>query len=71
MAAGGAKASMSAVHTEGGWLHLEPTALVDDALAAKAKGFGGAKIKVGRPHVAEDVARLRAVRDAVGPAWTS
>jgi L-alanine-DL-glutamate epimerase-like enolase superfamily enzyme len=67
--AGGAKESCPLYTTEGGWLHIEPKALIDDALAAKAKGFGGAKIKVGRPHVAEDVARLSAVRDAVGPAW--
>ena len=67
--AGGAKTSLPLYTTEGGWLHLEPAALVDDALAAKAKGFGGAKIKIGRPHVAEDVARLSAVRDAVGAAW--
>ena len=32
----------------------------------KAAGFRGAKIKVGKPHVAEDVARLAAVREAVG-----
>ncbi len=69
MIAGGAKQSCPLYTTEGGWLHIEPRALVDDALAAKAKGFGGAKIKVGRPHVAEDVARLAAVREAVGPAW--
>jgi L-alanine-DL-glutamate epimerase-like enolase superfamily enzyme len=67
--AGGAKTSLPLYTTEGGWLHLEPAALVDDALAAKAKGFGGAKIKIGRPHVAEDIARLSAVRDAVGAAW--
>src|ERR1019366_3824092 len=67
--AGGAKTSLPLYTTEGGWLHLEPAALVDDALRAKAQGFGGAKIKIGRPHVAEDVARLGAVRDAVGPAW--
>jgi L-alanine-DL-glutamate epimerase-like enolase superfamily enzyme len=69
MAAGGAKASLPLYTTEGGWLHLEPAALIDDALAAKARGFGGAKIKIGRPHVAEDVARLSAVRDAVGADW--
>src|SRR5258705_3387430 len=69
VAAGGAKDSCPLYATEGGWLHIEPQALVDDALAAKAKGFGGAKIKVGRAHVAEDVARLAAVRHAVGPAW--
>ena len=69
VAAGGAKTSLPLYTTEGGWLHLEPTALVDDALAAKAQGFGGAKIKIGRPHVAEDVARLGAVRAAVGADW--
>jgi len=67
--AGGAQQAVPVYTTEGGWLHIAPQALVEDALAAKAAGFGGAKIKVGRPHVAEDVARLRAVRDAVGPAF--
>jgi L-alanine-DL-glutamate epimerase-like enolase superfamily enzyme len=67
--AGGAQSSVPLYTTEGGWLHLEPAALVDDALRARAAGFGGAKIKIGRPHVAEDVARLAAVRDAVGPGF--
>lgn len=67
--AGGAQASLPLYTTEGGWLHLEPAALVEDALKAKADGFGGAKIKIGRPHVSEDVARLSAVRNAVGPAF--
>jgi len=64
--AGGAQSRIPVYSTEGGWLHIEPAALVDDALAVKAKGFGGTKIKVGRPHVSEDVARLAAVRKAVG-----
>ena len=67
--AGGAQRSVPLYSTEGGWLHIETSALVDDALAVKAKGFSGTKIKIGRPHVAEDVARLSAVRDAVGPAF--
>lgn len=67
--AGGAQASLPLYTTEGGWLHLEPAALVEDALKAKAEGFGGAKIKIGRPHVSEDMARLGAVREAVGPAF--
>lgn len=67
--AGGAKDSCPLYTTEGGWLHLAPAALVDDALQAKARGFGGAKIKIGRPHVAEDVERLRAVRESVGADW--
>jgi L-alanine-DL-glutamate epimerase-like enolase superfamily enzyme len=64
--AGGAQRRVPLYTTEGGWLHLEPKALVDQTLAAKAQGFRGAKIKVGRPHVAEDVRRLAAVREAVG-----
>ena len=65
--AGGAQQRVPLYSTEGGWLHIDTQALIDDALAVKARGFGGTKIKVGRPHVSEDVARLSAVRDAVGP----
>ncbi len=66
---GGAHQSLPLYTTEGGWLHLAPQALVDDALKAKQAGFGGAKIKIGRPHVSEDMARLSAVRAACGPAF--
>jgi L-alanine-DL-glutamate epimerase-like enolase superfamily enzyme len=64
--AGGAKPAIPLYSTEGGWLHIEPAALVADALAVKAQGFAGSKVKVGKPHLAEDRARLSAVRDAVG-----
>ncbi len=67
--AGGAQSRIPLYTTEGGWLHLDTSELVDDALRAKALGFGGSKIKIGRPHVSEDVARLSAVRDAVGPVY--
>jgi len=63
--AGGAQDSVPLYTTEGGWLHIETAELVEDALRAKAAGFGGSKIKVGRPPK-EDVARLTAVREAVG-----
>ena len=65
-AAGGAQPRVPVYTTEGGWLHLSPEELVDEAAAAKAAGFRGTKIKVGRPSIAEDVARLSAVRRAVG-----
>jgi L-alanine-DL-glutamate epimerase-like enolase superfamily enzyme len=65
-AAGGAKDRIKLYYTEGGWLHIDEGELVDEALKAKERGFGGTKIKVGRPHVAEDVRRLTAVRKAVG-----
>jgi L-alanine-DL-glutamate epimerase-like enolase superfamily enzyme len=41
---------------------------VDNAQKAQADGFGGCKVKVGR-HPKEDVARLSAVRAAVGDSF--
>lgn len=67
--AGGARASVPVYSTEGGWLHIEAPALVEDALAVQAQGFAGAKVKIGKPHLAEDSARLGAVRAAVGEAF--
>lgn len=67
--AGGAKDRCPLYTTEGGWLHLPVEALVEDALEAKAQGFRGSKVKIGRPHGSEDFARLSAVRQAVGDAY--
>jgi L-alanine-DL-glutamate epimerase-like enolase superfamily enzyme len=67
--AGGARERVPLYTTEGGWLHIEPQALVDDALHAKAKGFRGSKVKIGKPHGSEDAARLSAVRKAVGDGY--
>ena len=64
--AGGSRDSVEMYTTEGGWLHLERHKLVDDAVAMKAKGFRGAKIKIGSPAIARDSERLSAVRGAVG-----
>jgi len=69
IAAGGAADRRPLYTTEGGWLHIPAEALVEDALAAREKGFRGAKIKIGRPHVSEDLARLGAVRKALGPGF--
>jgi len=65
-AAGGAQPKVPVYTTEGGWLHLPTQSLVAQTLEAKAQGFRGAKLKVGKPHLAEDVARLAAAREAVG-----
>lgn len=67
--AGGAKEKCPLYTTEGGWLHIETEALVDDAVQAKAQGFLGSKVKIGRPHGSEDHARLSAVRKAVGDSY--
>ena len=69
IAAGGASDRRPLYTTEGGWLHIEASALVDDALAARARGFRGSKIKIGRPHVSEDYQRLAAVRAALGDGY--
>lgn len=69
IAAGGVRDEVPLYTTEGGWLHLETSALVEDALAVKEKGFRGAKIKIGRPSMFEDAARLSAVREAVGDSF--
>ena len=68
-AAGGSRERIPLYTTEGGWLHLETQALVDDALAMQAKGFKGSKIKIGCDHISEDDARLAAVRAAVGDGY--
>jgi L-alanine-DL-glutamate epimerase-like enolase superfamily enzyme len=64
--AGGARARIPVYTTEGGWLHIAPEKLIDETLAAKAQGFKGAKIKVGKPSGAEDARRLTDLRAAVG-----
>ncbi|MDX0635776.1 mandelate racemase/muconate lactonizing enzyme family protein [Sinorhizobium medicae] len=64
--AGGAKESCPLYTTEGGWLHIEKQALVEDALQAKTKGFSGSKVKIGKPSGAEDYDRLAAMRAALG-----
>ena len=66
---GGAQQRVPVYTTEGGWLQLDADELVAQTLQAQAQGFKGAKIKIGRPHVSEDVARLAAVREAVGPGF--
>ncbi|AUA07998.1 L-fuconate dehydratase [Streptomyces malaysiensis subsp. malaysiensis] len=66
--AGGHRQDVPVYDTEGGWLHLTTDELVKGALQAQKSGWDGVKIKVGKPHTAEDAERLRAVREAVGPA---
>lgn len=64
--AGGAQAQVPVYTTEGGWLHHSTQQLVEEAACAQANGFRGAKVKVGKPTIAGDVARLVAVRERVG-----
>ncbi|HEY2043053.1 MAG TPA: mandelate racemase/muconate lactonizing enzyme family protein, partial [Jatrophihabitans sp.] len=65
-AVGGAHTRLPVYTTEGGWLQLESDQLVEDAVRMQARGFKGAKVKIGKPRKTEDVERLTAVRQAVG-----
>jgi L-alanine-DL-glutamate epimerase-like enolase superfamily enzyme len=65
--AGGAQPHVPLYDTEGGWLQLPTEKLVEGARRSKAQGWRGVKIKVGKPDPSEDLERLQAVRQAVGP----
>lgn len=62
--AGGFRPRVPLYDTEGGWLHLSTEELVAGAKAAATAGWGGVKVKIGKP---DDLERLTAVREAVGP----
>ncbi|MEZ4507855.1 MAG: mandelate racemase/muconate lactonizing enzyme family protein [Thermomicrobiales bacterium] len=65
--AGGYRERVPLYDTEGGWLNLPIDEIVAEAKNSVAKGWPGVKIKVGKPNPMEDVARLTAVREAIGP----
>ena len=64
--AGGFRDRIRVYTTEGGWLNLPGSALVEQAQEARRIGFLGTKMKVGKPSATEDGARMAAVRAAVG-----
>lgn len=41
--------------------------LLDSVRGYLAAGFNGVKIKIGQPDLADDIARIKAVRDLIGP----
>ena len=67
LVAGGAQRRIPIYNTEGGWLNFTIDELVEHAVEARKTGFRGFKVKVGQPHLAEDAARLAAVRRELGP----
>ena len=48
-------------------LHLSPEALVAQTEGNLAHGHRAVKMKVGRPRLSEDIARIEALRDFLGP----
>jgi len=48
-------------------LHYSLQELVDQATRWRDAGYGGVKVKVGKPDLGEDLDRVAAVRDTIGP----
>ncbi|HEV7950548.1 MAG TPA: mandelate racemase/muconate lactonizing enzyme family protein, partial [Glaciihabitans sp.] len=63
----GRKHASLPVYGSGVNLHYSLDELVAQATRWRAAGYGGVKIKVGKPELAEDIERVGAVREAIGP----
>jgi L-talarate/galactarate dehydratase len=63
---GGYRDSVRCYDTSGGFLHEPIERVIDNAVAARAAGIGGIKLKVGHPSAAVDLSRVRAVRERLG-----
>jgi L-alanine-DL-glutamate epimerase-like enolase superfamily enzyme len=64
---GRAPARLEAYNTDAGWLSIPKDDLVAGCLRSLERGFKGVKIKVGSANPADDLARIEAVRKAIGP----
>lgn len=64
---GGAQSRVPAYHSGGLWLSSSIDELAEEAAGFVAQGFRAMKLRLGMPDPADDVARVRAVREAVGP----
>lgn len=58
---------LEAYNTDGGWLNWAKQQLVDSAKETVAEGFRGLKLKIGSPDPSDDLRRIEAVREAIGP----
>lgn len=58
--------SVRCYNTSGGFLHEPIEQVLDNATSTLESGVGGIKIKVGHPDHAEDLRRVRAVREHIG-----
>jgi L-alanine-DL-glutamate epimerase-like enolase superfamily enzyme len=58
--------SVACYNTSGGFLHTPLEQLLDNAAAARARGIGGIKLKVGQPDWRQDLRRVEAVRKKLG-----
>ena len=64
---GGARQAMPAYHSGGLWLSSSIDELVSEAGRFVGQGFKAIKMRLGCPTPKEDIERVRAVRQAIGP----
>ncbi len=64
---GGVRDRAPAYHSGGLWLSLSVEELAAQARDFVAQGFRAMKMRLGKPDPREDAARVRALREAVGP----
>jgi L-alanine-DL-glutamate epimerase-like enolase superfamily enzyme len=64
---GGAWDRVPAYHSGGLWLSHSVDELVQEAQSFLAQGYRAMKMRLGKPDPEEDIARVRAVREAIGP----
>ncbi len=64
---GATRDRIKAYHSGGLWVSMPVDELVTQARQFVAAGFGAVKIRLGKPSVTEDVERVAAVREAIGP----
>lgn len=64
---GACRETVPAYASSGLWLSLTIDELVREAQAFVDSGFVAMKMRVGSPRIADDVERVRAVREAIGP----
>ncbi len=64
---GGARDRVEAYASEGLWLNLSVDELQREAEGFLRRGFRAMKLRVGKPDAEEDLVRVRAVREAIGP----
>ena len=64
---GGANDRVPAYHSGGLWLSSSVKELVEEAQRFAAAGFKAMKMRLGSPDPATDLARVAAVREAIGP----
>jgi L-alanine-DL-glutamate epimerase-like enolase superfamily enzyme len=54
-------------NTDGGWLNFEIPRLIDEMSCLLELGYHGVRMKIGKDDPQDDIRRVSAVREALGP----